>query len=484
MSHMPEHPELAGVRFYPSDSDPETFFFLPDAPEPQRDPQGRPSLTLWVDNAGARLQLGGRWDVAPDRLAALKRELLRRQPELSPALVRLAPAPLSQVAAELALGDGEQAPVSLARVPSSGFAPYQTLFNVTLDATQREQALAALHGRTGFLTLAYRGMLAGSATATVTISGDVVEDLEMLPDRPSIEACRAQVGVAIDAGRLRVERVGGADASAELWRRAEEQARAQAATELRRLHAGAPRQPVLGSGLLSTEAHLQAEASLSERADQPYTARVDIADWFVGGVGALHVRNTSGGVTGTPPPADTERPPPPGGSTAVATVALGFAPAELPVAFVRLRRGAWSGTLRGPAFAAVELPAGAGPLEVTTNYTSGAPYSVALAAPGAAGWQLSPADLGLAEVTVDATARRDAGAREVRLRLRYSAAGAGNDDDRTVYLRRDTWTAHWFLITRAPSLDGALELEWREIGANGAPAWQRPAPIETTTITL
>jgi hypothetical protein len=84
----------------------------------------------------------------------------------------------------------------------------------------------------------------------------------------------------------------------------------------------------------------------------------------------------------------------------------------------------------------------------------------------------------------DGRARRDAGAREVRLRLRYRAAGAGSDDDRTVYLRRDTWVARWFLISRAPTLDGALELEWREVGASGAPTWHRPEPIETTTITL
>ncbi|NTU82807.1 MAG: hypothetical protein HGA45_26145, partial [Chloroflexales bacterium] len=73
---------------------------------------------------------------------------------------------------------------------------------------------------------------------------------------------------------------------------------------------------------------------------------------------------------------------------------------------------------------------------------------------------------------------------EVRLRLRYSAAGAGTDDERTVYLRRETWAARWFLITRAPTLDGTLELEWRELGQRGAPTWHRPTPIDTTTITL
>lgn len=483
MTELPEHRELAGVRYYPSDSDPETFCYLPGAPALQLDPRGRPALVLWVGGSGARLQLGGRWDVAPEQLAALKRELLRSHPALSPALIRLQPAPLGEVSAELALGDGAAETTPIAHAPSSGFTPYTTLFNVALDDTQREQALAALHGRTGFLSLTYRGALAGSVTATVTISGDVCEDLAELPASPSAEACLAQVAAAIEAGRLDMTRSGDARAPEELWRRAEEQTLTRAAEELHRLYAGAPK-PALGASMLRAEAHLHAEASLSEAAGLPFVARADLADWFAGGTGAAHVRNMSGDPAGTstpPPPAAGKAPPP----TGAPTVGLAFAPAQLPVAFVHLRCGAWGVTMRGPAFATVELPANsAGPLEVTTSYTSGKPYKVRLEGPGPEGWALSAADLGLAEVSIDGQARRDAGAREVRLRLRYKAAGAGTDDDRTVYLRRDEWEARWFLITRAPTLDGGLELEWRELGASGAPTWHRPEPIDTTTIVL
>lgn len=472
MNEIAEQRELAGVSYYRSDSDPETFFYLPGAPAPERDLRGRPALTLWVDGSGARLQLGCRWDVAAERLAALKAELLRANPELSPARIRLQPAPLGQVSAELALGDGVSEPVAIASAPSSGFTPYSALFNVALDEAQREQAIAALHGRTGFLSLAYRGVRAESVTATVIISGEVAEDLEQLPADPGPEACLAQVAEALEAGRLAAARSGDAEAPDELWRRAAELALARAATELRLLRSGT---------VSATEARLQVEASLAAPAGLPLVARADVADWFAAGEGAAHVRPLPGGAGGLTPPPDPGASPPP----AAASVGLAFAPAELPVAFVRLRRGAWSGTLRGPAFAAVALPAdGAGPLEVTTSYTSGAPYTVTLEAPGPQSFALTPADLGLAEVVVDGRARRDAGAREVRLRLRYRAAGAGSDDDRTVYLRREEWTARWFLITRAPALEGELELEWREVGANGAPTWRRPEPIDTTTITL
>jgi hypothetical protein len=472
MNELAERRELADVAYYRSDSDPETFFYLPGAPTPQRDPRGRPALTLWLDGAGARLQLGCRWDVAPERLAALKAELLRANPELSPALIRLQPAPLGQVSAELAIGDGAAEPVVIASAPSSGFTPYMALFNVALDEAQRERAVAALHGRPGFLTLAYRGVRADSVTATVTISGEVADDLAQLPAEPSPEACLAQIAEALEAGRLVATRSGDAGAPDELWRRAAEQALARAADELRRLH---------GAAAPTTEARLHVEVRLSAPAGLPLVARADVAGWFAAGEGAAHVRPLPGGASGVAPPPDPGASPPP----AAASVGLAVAPAELPVAFVRLRRGAWSGALRGPAFAAVELPAHAtGPLEVTTSYTSGAPYTVTLAAPGPEGLALTAAELGLAEVAVDGRARRDAGAREVRLRLRYRAAGAGSDDDRTVYLRRDVWEARWFLITRAPTLDGELELEWREIGANGAPAWHRPEPIDTTTITL
>lgn len=507
MSQLLEQHEAAGLRCYPSRSDPDSFYFLPAAPEPERDSRGRPGLTLWVGASGGRLQLGARWGAAPEALAALKRELLRAHPELSAATLRLQPAPLGDVSAELALGDGETAPMPIARVTSSGFMPYAALFNVALDDAQRERVLAALHGRAGFLTLTYRGLRSGVVTATVTIAGDVTIDLAELPADPGAEACLAQVAAALEAGRLTLTHAGDMEAPEELWRRAEEQALARAAVELHRLHGGAQR-PTSAAAPRTTEAALHAEASLSATTALPVARRVDVADWFAAGEGAAHVRTLSGdvvaprkpdGAGGVPPPPPagpgdpagpgTSTPPPAGPGKpnpgVALTVGLAFAPAGLPVAFVRLQRGAWSATLRGPAFAAIELPAdSAGPLEVTTSYTLGAPYSATLDTPGPTGFALTPADLGLAEVIVDGQARREAGAREVRLRLRYKAAGAGSDDDRTVYLRRDDWTARWFLITRSPTLDGSLELEWREVGANGAPTWQRPRPIDTTTITL
>lgn len=480
MTEISEYRELAGVRYYRSDSDPETFFFLPDPPAPQRDPRDRPALTLWVDKAGARLQLGCRWEASAEQLAALKRELLRNHPELSLPLLRLQPAPLGAVSAELALGDGVAALVPVARVSSSGFTPYAALFNVMLDDTQREQTLAALHGRAGFMIITYRGALAGSVTATIAIDGDVAEDLEELPANPSAEACLAQVATAIEAGRLTMARSGSMGAPDELWQRAEEQAITRASEELYRLSIGAQRPP-LSAVVRSAEARLHAEVSLSAPAELPLAGRTDVADWFAAGDGATHVRHI-GGDTEAPPPAGSDERHPPVGAL---TVGLGFAPNQMPVAFLQLRRGGWSGTLRGPAFAAVELPAGAaGPLEVTTTYTSGAPYMVTFEAPWPEGLDLTPANLGLAEVVIDGQARRDAGAREVRARLRYRAAGTGTDDDRTIYLRRDAWVARWFLITRASTLSGALELEWREVGASGAPTWHRPEPIDTTTITL
>lgn len=475
--------ELAGVRYYRSESDPETFVMLPDAPVPQRDPRGRPALTLWVDRAGARLQLGCRWEVGAERLAALKRELLRLHPELSPPLLRLQPASLGAVCAELALGDGVAEAAPVASTSSSGFTPYAAVFNVMLDDAQREQALAALHGRANFMTLTYRGALAGNVTATVTIDGDVAEDLEELPPNPGAEACLAQVAAALEAGRLTMARSGDTGTPEELWRRAEEQAMTRAATELRRLYIGA-QGPARGAVKRSAEARLHAEVSQSETVELPLVGRADVADWFAAGDGAEHVRDISGGSSGTktPPPTDPGKRPPPAGG---AKVGLGFTPGQMPVAFVQLRRGGWKGTLRGPAFDAVGLPAGvAGPIEVTTAYTTGAPYTVRLEAPGPEDLALAPVDLGLAEVVVDGQARRDAGAREVRVRLRYRAAGAGADDDRMVYLRGDTWVARWFLITRAPALDGDLELEWREVGAGGAPTWHRPERVDTTTIVL
>ena len=115
-----------------------------------------------------------------------------------------------------------------------------------------------------------------------------------------------------------------------------------------------------------------------------------------------------------------------------------------PIAFIQLESGLASAVLRPPEFAPVVLTLVDGSLRCTTHYKLGKPYSVVLSDLAAdISYSLTPADLGLAEITVAAPTFQAANAHEVRVQVHYLPAGDGTDEERTVYLRGTTWCAAW-----------------------------------------
>jgi hypothetical protein len=123
----------------------------------------------------------------------------------------------------------------------------------------------------------------------------------------------------------------------------------------------------------------------------------------------------------------------------------------------------------------VTVPASEGPLLATTYYTDGGPPYEFRPAPAVGGeCSLTPADLGLARVTFDGSARRAAGAREIQLRALYRPAGAGTEDGCVVYLHEDKWEVSWYVVSRSAGLDGVVEYEWQETAGDGS-VTQHPA---------
>src|SRR6185369_8873731 len=95
MTELPDGFEVSGVYVYCSEEDPETFYFLPGNPGPERSPSGEPMLTLVVTDQNAMLQLGTQWKVESSVLDSLSKVIADRFPDLNPALIRFTPAPLS-----------------------------------------------------------------------------------------------------------------------------------------------------------------------------------------------------------------------------------------------------------------------------------------------------------------------------------------------------------------------------------------------------
>lgn len=449
--------DFDGLHCFQSPDDAELFYYVPGDPGPEVDAQNRPTLLMLVSSTGAILQLGAHWKAEADRLEALRNELVKRHPDIDPGAIRLSASAAAVQKVTVGLGDGSGRFEELQSSASSGFPPFTAIFNIRLTGEQKDRAIAALNGRSGFLRIAYLIRFTSDVSIEVVISGDVKADLEALSADATLEDCRARVSAGLDNGHLTQEVSENGPVPAEMKAKALTLAAEKAAEMLQSMV-----QQVTAPAPVSVS-QLRVSAALSDTAVRSEERATDVSTWFPGGAGPDHVRPI-GGNSGGPGPGP--------GPKAGQTVAFDFGDrTDLPVAFVEAARGATKAVLRPPAFEPATL---AGPesqeaLTVTTNYTDGGPpYRATLAQPEAGGWKISLAQLGLQRVVIDGTARHAAGARELRVRAQYRPTGNGTDEDRTIYLRNDIWVQAFFVVTRDASIAGALAFDWQETGADGS----------------
>jgi hypothetical protein len=149
-------------------------------------------------------------------------------------------------------------------------------------------------------------------------------------------------------------------------------------------------------------------------------------------------------------------------------VGLGFPAVELPVAFVEARSTDRKALLRPPGFDPVVLTATGSVLQLTTHYTKGQPpYKTRVELGKSA--RLDPAALGLTQIVVDGTGRRDAGVKKFscvcasfqltreRPRIEPSTFADRSGSHLTV------------VATRGEPIAGEFDLEWTETTAEGQP---------------
>lgn len=350
MNSLPGAHTFLDVSWYPKRDDERTFYYLPGAPVPERDAQGRPTLQLWEIGRKARLQFGIRLTVEGEVLENLRREIASVMGFSNPAVIRLAPPPLSVTAVEFVAHDGEGNDRVLDSRTSSGYPPFNTLFNVSLDEPHAARAEEAIRGQRDLLKVRYALSLPVEVAAQSTVEGDVRADIEALASGQtaeekskvssararsssgadgstyqveeyysessfsssssttiirrhtsggdakapgearrqtiSLEQCRARVERALQEGRLRLTRTGDAEAPGALVEEAHEEAREKAARMLLDM-ATTSAQPQRAS------ASLTATAARTAAIQIPLTRSADISSWFAAGDAANHIRRTS-----------------------------------------------------------------------------------------------------------------------------------------------------------------------------------------------
>src|SRR5262249_49941396 len=152
-------------------------------------------------------------------------------------------------------------------------------------------------------------------------------------------------------------------------------------------------------GIADRTDDLSSAVRLVEPRQVPCTRASDLAGWF--GIGQ---KPTVISATGAKP------------SSAVVpvTVGLGFDPKDTPIAFVEVHGEGQPPGLRSPAWQPVTLNS-AGRLKITVHYTTGDPaYDNEVDAPSGER-KLTRVELGVVDVTVDASARKTAGAKQLEV---------------------------------------------------------------------
>lgn len=289
------NPELSflagGLRCFRGDGEPSTFFYVPEAPTPRRDPQGRPVLSLWVADEWGMLQLESRWGADEEQIEAARAALGERFGEEEAASFELQPAPATVREVVLWQGDGSGPLERLHTASSSGFPPFPTVFNLRLDAEQKERVVACLNGRQGFLALSYEISLERVVRAVATLEGELARAVAELGRGATQEECRTLIDEGLLDGRLLLTLEADDGAPEGLRDQVVEEVQEKAALILHGMGGGeepAPDESRIRS-LVVRDARLPVEESKS----------TDLSGWFGAGEGLAHVKVLPGSPAGS-----------------------------------------------------------------------------------------------------------------------------------------------------------------------------------------
>ena len=154
------------------------------------------------------------------------------------------------------------------------------------------------------------------------------------------------------------------------------------------------------------------------------------------------------------------------------------------MAFVQLNWDGEQATIRPPVFNPVTLNGRTDkPLVVKTFYTDGgSPFEATLPSLTTNELKLTPPDIGLAQVMIDASARRKAGATQAKIQVSYEPAGNGTADEHLIRFRFGDWTDSWYVVTRSSDLDGTLKIGRTETNSDGSVVTHPAVTTDKTAI--
>jgi hypothetical protein len=448
--------ELDGIEVLAPNDD-EVYRYIPAA-RPETGPNGQPTVMLMKNALGGILQLGAQLSADEAVLTKIRAKLENKPDVTRP--VRLEPAPLQVRAARLML-ESPSGAQELQRTQPSALPPSTALFRTSLNTEQTQAVEKVFGGRQGQLRVVYEFDLASQAKAHVRLSGDATQATQTLSQDATETEAREWVEQAVAAGPLRVTEDSSGMEVEPLLKEALQTAKEKAARMVLTFQKRPSNRKTVGDDSVDADVRLAEPRTIS------LNRATDVADWFTGGQ----------------QPVIMAAPTREGAASATVQVRLDFEAKEAPLAFVEIKSGnSLLSVLRGPVWAPVTVNT-TGTLSLIVHYTTGAPDFATEVAVTDRELPLTPNQLGLALVVLDASARKAAGAKKLNATVRYLRRGVelGNWPFNFKY---GDWTEQWFLVMGGPGLNGSLEYVWQETGPDDTTFVGGPLTTDQTTIQI
>jgi hypothetical protein len=446
-----------GFECWPSLDDIATWLYVPGPMGPERNPQtGVPTLSLLSLGSSGVLQCGTQWAADSRTLDQIRATAAERE---GLAEVRLLPAPVAVKTARLELVGRGGASALLQETTTSNFTPYTALFHVPVDGDQMSRIKEAVGGSPGIVTVSYVIVVQRRTRVTARLTGSIEVPPTDFDQSP--ETLRGLVKTALAAGQLTLEEGVEGPAPDELRTQARNGALDRAAAIVQTTSAQSRDDVRLGA------VSIDATVTLAGVVEAETSRTTDVAKWWQsGGTPAV----LGGGAAIRDPSSADRSESNPMGLPISGPITLGQGLKGAPIAFVRATAGDTATVLRGPDFtpASLSAPIGAG-IPIFVHYTDGGPsYETSVSWRGGPGCTLGPTELGIVRISLDASARKEAGAENLSAKVAYSPSAGGTADTHEMRFRFGDWTEEWFVISRDPGLAGQLTVEWREVARDGS----------------
>lgn len=188
---------LPGLYCFASATDRHAWHYVPTQAQVQRNELGVPMVSLVETSVGVFLSFSALWQADLDALRDAIN--LHLSPDGTP--VRISFAPIEEPQCNVLLGNGDGTFKLLSSSTTSGYPPYQALFNLTLEPDALRPVHLGLDGRPGWLAVEYRAALPGVQRLRARLHFNAEDFLPWLRDRlPKGAASPELIKEAVDLG--------------------------------------------------------------------------------------------------------------------------------------------------------------------------------------------------------------------------------------------------------------------------------------------